>query len=88
MILIWLQYSLWLGKNGILDFIKIYNFNKLYQNEYHFSHMKIQNDQLLLEIYNLLYEDDIIEEYARYNLNMIKSDECFYQLNYNDLYKN
>ncbi|ADP67900.1 hypothetical protein CWU_02725 [Buchnera aphidicola str. JF98 (Acyrthosiphon pisum)] len=23
-LLFWLQYSLWLGKNGVLDFIKIY----------------------------------------------------------------
>lgn len=78
-ILVWLQYSLWLGKNGILDFININNFIQLYNIKYNLDDMKKRNNQLLSEIYNLLYEDDIIEEYARYNLNMIKSDEYFYQ---------
>lgn len=80
-ILIWLQYSLWFGKNGILDFINIVNIIKLYNNEYNLDYMKIRNDQLLLEIYDLLYENDVIEEYARYDLGMIKSGECFYQYN-------
>lgn len=83
-ILVWLQYSLWVGKNGIIDFINIRNLFKLYQNENDLNRMIIDNDQLSLEIYALLYEDDVIEEYARYNLGMIKSSENFYQLHYED----
>lgn len=79
-VLIWLQCSLWLGKNGILDYIDIYNSTKLYSNQYFFENLKARNSKLSSEIYNLLYSDEIIEEYARYDLNMIKSDEYFYQL--------
>lgn len=76
-ILVWLQYSLWLGKNGILDFISIYNITRLYYNDHNLDYMSNCNRQLLLEINNLLYEDDIIEEYARYDLGMIKTGESF-----------
>lgn len=76
-ILVWLQYSLWLGKNGVFDFIQIYNTNMLYKNIYDLDRIQARNDQLLLDIQNLLYEDGIIEEYARYDLGMIQSDEIF-----------
>lgn len=82
-ILLWLQYSLWLGKNGIFDFIRIYNINTLYKNMYHLDYMKVRNDQLSLDICDLLYKDEIIEEYARYDLGLIKSGEVFYLIQCN-----
>lgn len=82
-ILLWLQYSLWLGKNGIFDFIRIYNINILYKNIHNLDHMKVRNDQLLLDICDLLYKDEIIEEYARYDLGLIKIDEVFYSIQCN-----
>lgn len=81
-ILLWLQYSLWLGKNGILDFIRIYNMYSLSKNIYDLNQLKIRNGQLLLDICDLLYKDEIIEEYARYDLGLIKPDEVYYQIQY------
>lgn len=81
-IFVWLQYSVWLGKNGVFDFIRNYNINVLYKNVYNLDKMKDRNNQLLLDIQNLLYEDEIIEEYARYYLDMIKSGETFYSIGF------
>ncbi|ADV33573.1 cell division protein [Candidatus Blochmanniella vafra str. BVAF] len=83
-ILVWIQYSLWLGKNGILVCINIYNERKLYKCMNNIDQMKIRNSQLLLEIHDLLYGYELIEEHARYNLGMIKKDEIFYCIKFND----
>lgn len=80
LVLVWLQYSLWLGKNGIFDFIYNYNVNRLYKNVYNLDQIKFVNDRLNIDIYDLLYTDEIIEEHARYYLDMIKSGEVFYQI--------
>lgn len=85
-ILMWLQYSLWFGKNGIIDLIHFCNLITLYKSENNLDLMKARNDQLLSEIYYLSYSADIIEEYARYDLGMIKPNECFYQLKFDNVY--
>ncbi|URJ30196.1 septum formation initiator family protein [Blochmannia endosymbiont of Camponotus sp.] len=79
-LLAWLQYSLWLGKNGIYDFINIYNTTKLYENINDITQMRFRNNQLLYEIYDLLHGYEAVEERSRYNLGMIKIDETFYQI--------
>lgn len=47
----WLQYSLWAGKNGILDYIKIYK-KIIIQTKINKA-LEIENNKLLLEIQNL-----------------------------------
>ncbi|ASV33028.1 cell division protein FtsB [Candidatus Hamiltonella defensa] len=73
-----LQYSLWLGKNGIRDFVRIKNDvaeQKIKNNE-----LKIRNAQLFAEINDLNEGKEALEERARNDLGMIKQDEKFYRL--------
>ncbi|WHL24933.1 MAG: septum formation initiator family protein [Candidatus Blochmannia vicinus] len=79
-LLAWLQYSLWLGKNGIYDLINMHNKIKLYENINDIAQMRLRNNQLLYEIYDLLHGYEAVEERSRYNLGMIKIDETFYQI--------
>lgn len=46
-----LQYSLWCGKNGIFDFVKIYN--KVIIEKKNNKYLDIRNHQILLEIEDL-----------------------------------
>ncbi|QCI17230.1 cell division protein FtsB [Buchnera aphidicola (Aphis helianthi)] len=50
LLFIWLQYSLWLGKNGVLDYIKIYK--KIVVQKKINQELEIENNKLLLEIQN------------------------------------
>ncbi|URJ32147.1 cell division protein FtsB [Blochmannia endosymbiont of Camponotus sp.] len=77
-LLTWLQYSLWLGKNGICDLINIHNTITSYKNINNIDELKARNDQLLYEIYDLLHGYEAIEERSRYDLGMIKLGETFY----------
>lgn len=79
MLLIWLQYSLWFGKNGIFDFIYINNTIKLYQSNNNIIQMRNRNNLLLREINDLIYGYAAIEEISRYHLGMIKLEENFYR---------
>lgn len=78
-ILIWLQYSLWFGKNGVCDLISISNTIKLYRNINNIYQMKIRNNLLLYEINDLIYGHEAIEERSRYDLGMVKTEEVFYR---------
>ncbi len=74
----WLQYSLWLGKNGIHDYSRI---NKeLTEQESTNSQLKERNDQLFAEIHDLNDGTEAIEERARNELGMIRPGETFYRL--------
>ncbi|AEW44342.1 essential cell division protein [Serratia symbiotica str. 'Cinara cedri'] len=77
-VLIWLQYSLWMGKNGIYDYIRVnkdvisvQNINIL---------LKARNDQLFIEVHDLNEGEEVLEERARYELGMIRRGETFYRL--------
>lgn len=74
----WLQYSLWLGKNGMQDFVRIQGNIKIQRmnNEA----LKLRNNQLIAEIHNLSDGSDAIEERARNELGMIKPNENFYRM--------
>ncbi|WMY95081.1 MAG: cell division protein FtsB [Arsenophonus sp.] len=75
----WLQYSLWLGKNGVYDYIRVKNeivslksFNMM---------LKSRNKYLFSEVNDLNIEGaEVIEERARYELIMIKPGESFYRI--------
>ncbi|QCO70970.1 septum formation initiator family protein [Buchnera aphidicola] len=49
-LLLWLQYSLWLGKNGIIDYIKIYK--KVVMQKKNNEFLEMRNNQIILEIKN------------------------------------
>ncbi|UPT14761.1 septum formation initiator family protein [Buchnera aphidicola] len=51
LLFIWLQYSLWVGKNGILDYIKVYK--KIIVQKKINEHLETENNKLLLEIEDL-----------------------------------
>ncbi|QCI20552.1 cell division protein FtsB [Buchnera aphidicola (Brachycaudus cardui)] len=56
-IFLWLQYSLWLGKNGVIDYIKIYN--KVIKEKKTNADLDIRNNQIMSEIENLNHINDI-----------------------------
>ena len=74
-ILAWLQYSLWLGKNGIHDYVQVKD--DVAAQEIVNSRLKMRNEQLFAEINDLNDGQDAIEERARSELGMIKPGESF-----------
>lgn len=77
-ILVWLQYSLWFGKNGIRDYTRISDDVEAHQLTN--SKLKSRNDQLFAEIDDLNGGLEAIEERARNELSMTKPGESFYRL--------
>lgn len=74
----WLQYSLWLGKNGVHDLVRILRGITMQQSNN--AKLKARNDQLFAEIDDLNDGLEAIEERSRNELSMIKPDETFYRL--------
>lgn len=81
-LLLWLQYSLWFGKNGICDLIYVKREIKLYQSVNDIVQMKTRNNLLLYEINDLLCGYEAIEEVSRYDLGMVKLEEDFYRIEF------
>ncbi|CAM3557842.1 cell division protein FtsB [Vibrio aquimaris] len=74
----WLQYTLWLGKNGISEF-------KSVQAEIEVQHqvngnLQNRNSEMFAEIDDLRQGLDAIEERARHELGMVKDGETFYRI--------
>ncbi|MGY0073842.1 MULTISPECIES: cell division protein FtsB [Vibrio] len=74
----WLQYELWLGKNGISDF-KAVNAEIEVQEQVNQS-LHSRNTEMFAEIDDLRQGLDAIEERARHELGMIKEGETFYRI--------
>ena len=74
----WMQYSLWLGKNGIHDYTRVNEDVAVQQSSN--AKLKARNDQLFAEIDDLNGGSEAIEERARNELGMIKPGETFYRL--------
>lgn len=74
----WLQCSLWLGKNGIYDYMRVKA--DVTAKQKNNAKLKARNDQLFAEIDDLNGGSDSIEERARSELGMIKPSESFYRL--------
>ncbi len=74
----WLQYSLWLGRNGIYDYIRARE--EIVAQQRKNTKLKTRNDQLLAEINDLNQGQEALEERARNELGMIKPDELFYRM--------
>ncbi|MCK6262309.1 cell division protein FtsB [Vibrio sp. ZSDE26] len=74
----WLQYELWFGKNGIIDFNAV---NSEIQAQHQVNdNLLARNDEMFAEIDDLRQGLDAIEERARHELGMVKEGETFYRL--------
>lgn len=77
-LLVWLQYSLWFGKNGLHDYTRV-NDDVTAQQATN-AKLKARNDQLFAEIDDLNGGQEAIEERARNELSMTRPGETFYRL--------
>ncbi|USD65670.1 cell division protein FtsB [Vibrio sp. SCSIO 43136] len=73
-----LQYLVWFGKNGELDLASTQADIQI-QNEKN-ANLAQRNDEMYAEIDDLRQGLDAIEERARHQLGMVKSDETFYRI--------
>lgn len=74
-VLAWLQYSLWLGKNGIHDYVRIKD--EVAAQETVNTRLKLRNEQLFAEIDDLNDGQEALEERARTELGMIRPGNLF-----------
>ncbi|MCY9804673.1 cell division protein FtsB [Vibrio scophthalmi] len=74
----WLQYTLWLGKNGITDFQTV-SADIEVQNQVN-GNLAVRNNEMFAEIDDLRQGLDAIEERARHELGMVKEGETFYRI--------
>ena len=77
-LLVWLQYSLWFGKNGLHDYSRVNDDVSAQQATN--AKLKARNDQLFAEIDDLNGGQEAIEERARNELSMTKPGDTFYRL--------
>ena len=77
-LLLLIQYPLWIGKGGWLRVSELSRQVEAVQLKN--AELKNRNNKLLSEIRNLKEGTDAIEERARYELGMIKENEIFVQL--------
>lgn len=77
-IVCYLQYFLWFGKNNVFDYQEN---NRIIANmQLSNSKLKMRNEQMFAEIADLYEGVEAIEERARSNLGMIKPHEHFYRI--------
>ena len=73
-----LQYPLWLGKGSSL---RVWNVSQQVEKQKEKNNVDEQrNDALRAEVRDLKLGNDAVEERARSELGMVKSDEVFYQV--------
>ncbi len=79
-VLINLQYSMFFKNNNINDFIFLYSQNNdLIEN---INQLDEKNEELKMEIRELKSSSHALENFARYNLGLVKEDETFIQVIY------
>ena len=75
-----LQHSLFFKNNNISDFIFLYSQNNdLIEN---IKQLNRKNEELDMEIKELKSSTHALENFARYNLGLVKEDEIFIQVIY------
>lgn len=74
----WLQYELWLGKNGVADYQAV-SAEIDVQHQVNAS-LQSRNNEMFAEIDDLRQGLDAIEERARHELGMVKEGETFYRI--------
>lgn len=78
LLLVLLQYRLWLDKGGIPEVVQLEKEVALASNEV--DGLKERNQKLDAEVIDLKTGLEAIEERARSDLGMIKNDEVYYQV--------
>jgi cell division protein FtsB len=76
--LIFLQYQLWYGDNGLRAFNQLQQ--HLIEQSEHNATLENRNEVLSAEVENLKTGDEWLEAYARRDLGMIKQGETFFQM--------
>ena len=74
-ILINLNHSLFFQNNNISDYLYLNNENKILIKK--INTIKLKNDSLTSEIRELSSSTHSLENFARYNLGLVKNDETF-----------
>lgn len=77
-LLIWLQYKLWLGDGGIPEVLELEQEIDTVQSEV--NTLQERNKALNAEVMDLKKGIEAIEERARSEMGMIKKDEIYYQV--------
>jgi cell division protein FtsB len=73
-----IQYPLWLGKGG---WLRVWDVDRqLAAQNAKNERLEVRNGGLAAEVKDLKQGSDAIEERARYELGMVKSDEVFFQV--------
>lgn len=78
LVLGYLQYSLWYGKNNIYDYQENVQILKNLHREN--DMLKARNEQMFAEVDDLQKGYEAIEERARSHLGMVKANEYFYRI--------
>lgn len=77
-LLLLIQYPLWLGKGG---WLRVWDLDKqVQQAQRHNEQLKERNGKLESEVQDLKAGTEAVEERARFELGMIKKDEIFVQI--------
>ena len=74
----WLQYTWWLGKNGMTDYQTVTSEIEVQQQVN--ANLTVRNTEMFAEIDDLRQGLDAIEERARHELGMVKEGETFYRM--------
>jgi len=77
-LLMWLQYKLWLGDGGIPEVLELEAEIETVQSEV--NTLQERNRALNAEVMDLKKGIEAIEERARSEMGMIKKDEIYYQV--------
>ncbi|MDH3900600.1 MAG: cell division protein FtsB [Gammaproteobacteria bacterium] len=77
-LLVFLQYQLWIGDGGLLDVWELHQEVELLRQEN--ARLQERNAALNAEVLDLKQGLDAIEEHAREDLGMVKEGETFYQI--------
>ncbi|KLV06515.1 MULTISPECIES: cell division protein FtsB [Photobacterium] len=78
MVLGWLQYDFWLGKNGMMDYLAVRD-NVVLQKQAN-AELQQRNQQMYVEIHDLNRGQEAIEERARNELGMLRPGETFFRI--------
>jgi cell division protein FtsB len=77
-LLVLIQYPLWLGKGG---WMRVWDLeHQVDEHRRNNDRLQARNQALDAEVRDLKQGTDAIEERARYELGMVKSDEIFFQI--------
>jgi cell division protein FtsB len=77
-LLVYLQYRLWLGDGGLLDLWNVHQEVEAQRDEN--ARLRERNEALDAQVLDLKQGLDAIEERAREDMGMVKQGETFYQI--------